>query len=88
MFEHAFHGRTLLALTLTGKVHPYKKGFAPFAPEVYRLPYPYCFRCPKGASSHCCQATTEYFETRLASVVSPEAIAAVVIEPVAGEGSD
>src|SRR5438105_7921431 len=44
-FEDAFHGRTLLALTLTSKVRPYKTGFGPFAPEVYRLPYAYCYRC-------------------------------------------
>src|SRR5438132_7490346 len=44
-FEDAFHGRTLLALTLTSKVKPYKAGFGPFAPEVYRLPYAYCYRC-------------------------------------------
>src|ERR671911_706722 len=47
-FEHGFHGRTNLALALTSKVVPYKSGFGPFAPEVYRLPYPYCYRCPNG----------------------------------------
>ena len=49
-FEHGFHGRTNLALALTSKVMPYKKGFGPFAPEVYRLPYPYCYRCECGAA--------------------------------------
>src|SRR3954465_5969748 len=44
-FEHGFHGRTNLALALTSKVMPYKKGFGPFAPEVYRIPFPYCYRC-------------------------------------------
>src|ERR1700758_5278008 len=44
VFEHAFHGRTLLALTMTSKVKPYKDGFGPFAPEVYRLPFPYAYR--------------------------------------------
>ena len=44
-FEDGFHGRTLLALSLTSKVHPYKAGFGPFAPEVYRAPYAYCYRC-------------------------------------------
>ncbi len=86
-FEHAFHGRTLFGLTLTGKVHPYKIGFGPFAPEVYRLPFPYCFRCsesrPQGG---CCQASDEYFSSRIATLVAPEALAAVIIEPVAGEG--
>jgi 4-aminobutyrate aminotransferase len=84
-FEHAFHGRTLLGLTLTGKVQPYKAGFGPFAPEVYRLPYPYCFRCPARGDS-CCQATPDFFAARFATLVAPETIAAVVIEPVAGEG--
>ena len=46
-FEHGFHGRTNLAMALTSKVVPYKKGFGPFAPEVYRLPFPYCYRCEK-----------------------------------------
>ncbi len=84
-FEHAFHGRTLLGLTLTGKAHPYKAGFGPFAPEVYRLPYPYCFRCPSKGDT-CCQASSDWFATRLATLVAPETIAAMVIEPVAGEG--
>ena len=46
-FEHGFHGRTNLAMALTSKVMPYKQGFGPFAPEVYRIPYPYCYRCPR-----------------------------------------
>jgi len=45
-FEHGFHGRTNLAMALTAKVMPYKRGFGPFAPEVYRIPFPYCYRCP------------------------------------------
>src|SRR3989338_6430600 len=45
-FEHAFHGRTLLTLSLTSKVKPYKFGFGPFAPEIYKLPYPYAYRKP------------------------------------------
>ena len=49
-FEHGFHGRTNLAMALTAKVMPYKKGFGPFAPEVYRIPYPYCYRCAEGPS--------------------------------------
>lgn len=86
-FEHAFHGRTLLGLTLTSKVMPYKKGFGPFAPEVYRLPYPYCYRCdeprPEGG---CCRASRGRFEALVASHVDPEAIAAVIIELQLGEG--
>lgn len=85
-FEHAFHGRTLLALSLTGKVSPYKTGFGPFAPEVYRLPFPYCFRCPEHKGQECCQAAPGYFDERLAPVVALESVAAIIIEPVAGEG--
>jgi 4-aminobutyrate aminotransferase/(S)-3-amino-2-methylpropionate transaminase len=47
-FEHGFHGRTNLAMALTSKVMPYKKGFGPFAPEIYRIPFPYCYRCEVG----------------------------------------
>src|SRR2546423_14159555 len=50
-FEGAFHGRTLLSLTLTSKVHPYKAGLGPFAPEVYRVPYPNAYRGPSGADA-------------------------------------
>jgi 4-aminobutyrate aminotransferase/(S)-3-amino-2-methylpropionate transaminase len=45
-FEDAFHGRTLLALSLTSKTHPYKVGFEPFVSDIYRIPYAYCYRCP------------------------------------------
>jgi 4-aminobutyrate aminotransferase/(S)-3-amino-2-methylpropionate transaminase len=85
-FEHAFHGRTLLGMTLTSKVMPYKKGFGPFAPEVYRLPYPYCYRCESGGSTPCCRATRQSFEMLVASHVDPESVAAVVIELQLGEG--
>lgn len=85
-FEHAFHGRTLLALTLTGKVRPYKTGFGPFTSEVYHLPFPYCFRCPEHKGPDCCQAALGYLDRHLEPLVAPESVAAVIIEPVAGEG--
>ena len=76
-FEHAFHGRTLLGLSLTGKTAPYKLGFGPFAPEVYRLPYPYPYREQgPGAPLH----------RALQTVVAPTELAAVLVEPVLGEG--
>ncbi|MBI2892881.1 MAG: 4-aminobutyrate--2-oxoglutarate transaminase [Deltaproteobacteria bacterium] len=75
-FEHAFHGRTLLGMTLTGKVAPYKAGFGPFAPEVYRLPYPYTYRHGRWTD----------IERSLKTMVAPTDLAAVVIEPVLGEG--
>jgi len=86
-FEHAFHGRTLLGLTLTSKVMPYKKGFGPFAPEVYRLPYPYCYRCDEPrAVGACCRASRSRFEALVASHVDSDAIAAVIVELQLGEG--
>src|SRR5262245_49178440 len=77
VFEHAFHGRTLLAMSLTSKVKPYKFGFGPFAPEVYRLPFPYEYR-----NNNAIEALEEFF----ASHVAPENIACVVMELVLGEG--
>ncbi|HEX3559316.1 MAG TPA: 4-aminobutyrate--2-oxoglutarate transaminase [Pyrinomonadaceae bacterium] len=87
-FEDAFHGRTLLALTLTSKVKPYKFGFGPFAPEVYRLPYAYCYRCPFGVErpecETCCAgaALEDFFKRHVAA----ESVAAIIVEPVLGEG--
>jgi 4-aminobutyrate aminotransferase/(S)-3-amino-2-methylpropionate transaminase len=79
-FEHAFHGRTLLGLTLTGKAAPYKSGFGPFAPEVYRLPYPYPYRDVSAA------ADASALERALKTMIQPGELAAVIIEPVLGEG--
>ncbi len=88
-YEHAFHGRTYLGMSLTSKVSPYKKGFGPFAPEVYRIPFPYCYRCPEGgggAGGPCCMASTELMERQFAAVVDPDSVAAIIIEPELGEG--
>ena len=86
-FDHAFHGRTLLTMTLTSKVMPYKKGFGPFAPEVYRLPFPYCYRCETGpAHGRCCLASRAQLETLVATQVDPDSVAAVIIELELGEG--
>ncbi len=85
-FTHAFHGRTLLGMTLTGKVAPYKKGFGPFAPEVYRLPFPYCYRTPDHPGPNCCKATEDTFADALKNIVAPESVAAFIMEPVLGEG--
>jgi 4-aminobutyrate aminotransferase/(S)-3-amino-2-methylpropionate transaminase len=76
-FEHAFHGRTLLGMSLTGKTAPYKLGFGPFAPEVYRLPYPYPYRD---------RAPREPLVRALQTIVPPSELAAVILEPVLGEG--
>src|SRR5438105_15388427 len=79
-FEGGFHGRTLLSLTLTSQAHPYKAGLGPFAPEVYRAPFPYEYR---GVTARVALAELEEL---LVSEVAPETVAAVVIEPVLGEG--
>ena len=79
-FEGAFHGRTLLALTMTSRTHPYKKGLGPFAPEVYRAPFPNAYRGPDAKSA------LAALERMLATHVSPESVAAIVFEPEQGEG--
>jgi len=87
VFEHAFHGRTLLTLAMTSKVMPYKKGFGPFPTGIYRLPYPYCYRCPFSLSySDCGLRCASYIEDFFVTHVDPQEVAAVVIEPVIGEG--
>jgi 4-aminobutyrate aminotransferase / (S)-3-amino-2-methylpropionate transaminase / 5-aminovalerate transaminase len=90
-FEHGFHGRTNLTMSLTAKVVPYKRGFGPFAPEIYRIPYPYCYRCERagprgGATGRCCMAEVGYFERVFAGLVDPGAVAAIVMELELGEG--
>src|SRR5262245_180300 len=86
-FEHGFHGRTNLALALTSKVMPYKKGFGPFAPEVYRIPFPYCYRCAEGpADGRCCLASPARLEQTLAATVDPGSVAAIIMELELGEG--
>ncbi|NWQ39104.1 4-aminobutyrate--2-oxoglutarate transaminase [Bacillus sp. EB106-08-02-XG196] len=86
-FTRGFHGRTLMTMTMTSKVKPYKFGFGPFAPEVYKAPYPYVYRRPEGMSEQqYTEMIIEQFETFLLAEVAPETIAAVVMEPVQGEG--
>jgi len=86
-FDNAFHGRTLLTMSLTSKNMPYKKGFGPFAPEIYRMPYAYCYRCPFGLTYPKCQvACADYLEHFFINYVSAESTAAVIAEPIQGEG--
>jgi 4-aminobutyrate aminotransferase len=80
VFDGAFHGRTLLAMTMTSKVKPYKAGFGPFAPEVYRAPVPYPYH---GISSDDAIAALEHL---FKADVDPSTVACVVLEPVQGEG--
>jgi 4-aminobutyrate aminotransferase/(S)-3-amino-2-methylpropionate transaminase len=79
-FEGGFHGRTLLSLSLTSKTHPYKAGFGPFAPEVYRLPFAQDYRGPST------EEALAALERALVTTVAAESVAAIVIEPVQGEG--
>lgn len=85
-FEHAFHGRTNLTMAMTAKPMPYKKGFGPFAPEVYRAPYPYCYRCPSSGGSACCQSAPGYWDRIFTGLVDPSQVAAIVMELEIGEG--
>jgi 4-aminobutyrate aminotransferase/(S)-3-amino-2-methylpropionate transaminase len=85
-FEGAYHGRTLLTLSLTSKYGLFKKGYGPFAPEIVRLPFPNLYRTPKGMTEQ------EYLDYAIAQLdhaliaqVDPSAVAAIVIEPVQGE---
>ncbi|MGH3059966.1 MAG: 4-aminobutyrate--2-oxoglutarate transaminase [Gaiellaceae bacterium] len=80
VFDRAFHGRTLLTMAMTSKVVPYKRGFGPFAPEVYRAPAPHPYR---GVSS---DDAIRGLEALFKSEIDPEAVACVVLEPVQGEG--
>src|SRR5256884_3623597 len=79
-FRGGFHGRTLLALSLTGSVQPYKQDFGPYATEIYQTPFPYAYR---GWTTEAAMAD---LENLLESEVSPKRVAAIVIEPVLGEG--
>jgi 4-aminobutyrate aminotransferase/(S)-3-amino-2-methylpropionate transaminase len=79
-FEGGFHGRTLLALTLTSKTHPYKAGLGPFAPEVYRTPFANDYRGPTAGEA------LAALERALVTQVAAEQVAAIVIEPIQGEG--
>ena len=79
-FHNSFHGRTLLAMTLTGKVHPYKQDFGPYAPEVYQVPYPDAYH--GGSSDMSLDSLAALFATQ----VAPDRVAGVIVEPVQGEG--
>ena len=85
--ENAYHGRTLLTMSLTSKVKPYKFGFGPFAPEIYHVPYAYCYRCPFGLKyPNCGVACADYLKDFFINHVASENVAALIAEPVQGEG--
>ncbi len=79
-FEGAFHGRTMMSMSLTSKTHPYKAGLGPFAPEVYRVPFPQDYRGPSTAEA------LAALERAFLTLVPPESVAAIIVEPVQGEG--
>jgi 4-aminobutyrate aminotransferase/(S)-3-amino-2-methylpropionate transaminase len=86
-FEDAFHGRTLLTMSLTSKTHPYKAGFGPFAGEIYRMPYAYCYRCSYSLKYPDCKIFCAHqLEDVFKRGVAAESVAAVVVEPILGEG--
>ncbi|MDY9921088.1 MAG: aspartate aminotransferase family protein [Synergistota bacterium] len=86
-YTGAFHGRTLMGMSLTSKPKPYKVGFGPMAPGIHRIEYPYCYRCPYGLERntcdlHCAKRLRIFFLEQLA----PEETAAIIFEPIQGEG--
>ncbi len=86
-FEDAFHGRTMMTLALTSKTHPYKSGFEPFPGDVYRVPYAYCYRCSYSLSyPECALHCAHHLEDTFKRVVAAESVAAIIAEPVLGEG--
>jgi 4-aminobutyrate aminotransferase/(S)-3-amino-2-methylpropionate transaminase len=86
-FQNAFHGRTYMAMTLTSQIQPYKWGFGPFCPEVYRMPFAYCYRCPFGLKYPACEIyCAGYLEEFFMNTVAADAVAALIVEPVQGEG--
>ena len=86
-FQQAFHGRTMMCLSLTSKVKPYKHGFGPFMSEVYRMPYAYCYRCPLGLSYPSCNtACADYLKDFFIDHVAGDEVAALIVEPIIGEG--
>jgi len=86
VFERGFHGRTLLTMTMTGKVRPYKAGFGPFAPEVYRLPYAPFFGRALAADAEIEKDCRDALDRLFAYHADAESLACVVVEPILGEG--
>ena len=85
VFDHAYHGRTNLTMALTAKTMPYKQGFGPFAGEIYRAPMAYPYRWPSGREA-CADEAFDAFVQTVHTQVGEENCAAVLIEPIQGEG--
>lgn len=85
VFDHAFHGRSLMTMTMTAKNKPYKQSFGPFAPEVYRAPMAYSYRWPSGPENCAAEAFAQFAQL-VDSQIGADAVACVVVEPIQGEG--
>ncbi|GGT81535.1 4-aminobutyrate--2-oxoglutarate transaminase [Actinomadura citrea] len=85
VFDHGYHGRTLLTMTLTAKNMPYKQGFGPYAPEVYRMPLAYPYRWPTGPDDCGPEAAAQAID-QITKQIGPTNVAALLIEPIQGEG--
>ncbi len=85
VLDHAYHGRTLMTMTMTAKNVPYKEGFGPFAPEVYRTPTAYPYRWPGGAE-HAAQEALAALEEMVLTQIGAHNVACIVAEPIQGEG--
>ena len=85
VFDNAYHGRTLMTMTMTSKVKPYKYRFGPYAPEVYRAPFPYPYRMNMTAQESIDFCIQE-LERMFVGEVAPDQVAAIIVEPVQGEG--
>ncbi|XLP24334.1 4-aminobutyrate--2-oxoglutarate transaminase [Bacillus toyonensis] len=85
-FERGFYGRTLMTMSLSTKENPYKAGFGPFISDMHILPYPYYYRAEEGVSSEEVDSQVIYQFEKFLEEVSPEKVAAIVMEPVQGEG--
>jgi len=85
VFDHAFHGRSLMTMTMTAKQAPYRRGFGPFAPEVYRAPMAHPYRWPSG-TENCAADAFRQFASLVDNQIGAEAVACVVVEPIQGEG--
>jgi 4-aminobutyrate aminotransferase/(S)-3-amino-2-methylpropionate transaminase len=82
-FEHAFHGRTYMAMSLTAKARPYRHGFGPLAPEVYRAPFPYAYR---SSAPDAAEESLRAVRSLVVDHIGADQLAAIVVEPVLGEG--
>ncbi len=86
-FENAFHGRTMMAMSLTGRERPYRAGFGPLAQDVHHAPFPYTYRCDcPNHQTHCSVESGEDLLDRLEREVDASQVAAIIVEPVQGEG--